>query len=84
MPRCGAYLSPSLQRPAFPYWDPFHPPAHRGRCGQMCLSKTKHRVLFEEKGRRETARGITCKGRNATSLAGRHAWLICEDVQASA
>lgn len=54
----GAYLSPSSRRPASPYWGPFHPAAHRGRCGQMCLSKTNARILFEEKGRRDAARGI--------------------------
>lgn len=54
--RMGAYLSPSSRRPAFPYWGPFRPAAHRGRCGQMCLSKTNARILFEEKGRRDSQR----------------------------
>lgn len=50
------YLSLSSQRPAFLYWGPFHPGAHRGRCGQTCLSKTNHMFLFEEKGMRDSQR----------------------------
>lgn len=77
MPRWSAYLSPSSQRLAFLYWGPSHPPARRGRCGQMCLSNTKNRSLFKERCRRGTAGGNTCQHPNVTSLTGRHAWLIC-------